>query len=83
MEPIFRLMATWTSRPTPTQLASIREISPILKNVPDSTLLRNAVSGTPFELGRFNDSELRAIDLDSRLVALGIRVEKAPIPGLS
>jgi hypothetical protein len=79
-EPIFRLMATWTAKPTVAQLARVRELAPRLRNVPDSTLLRNATLGTQFELGRFNDSEVRAGDLESKLSELGIRVERVPVP---
>jgi hypothetical protein len=79
-EPIFRLMAIWTAKPTVTQLARVRELAPRLSNVPDSTLLRHAVLRTQFELGRFNESEVRAGDLESKLLALGIQVERVPVP---
>jgi len=78
-EPIFRLMATWVVKPTATQLDRVRDLSPRLRKVPDSALLRNAVEGTQFELGRFNDSEVRANDLESKLSELGVQLERVPV----
>ena len=79
-EPVFRLMATWVVKPTATQLDRVRNLSPRLRKVPDSALLRNAIEGTQFELGRFNDSEVRAIDLETKLSELGMRLERVPVP---
>jgi hypothetical protein len=82
-EPIFTLMGTWTAKPGGAQLARLKELSPRLRIVADSTLLRHAIEGARFEIGRFNDSEMREMDLDSKLAELGLRLERAPVPGVN
>jgi hypothetical protein len=79
-EPVFVLMATWTARPTEAKVAQLRQLVPMMSLVTDASLLRSSASGTEFELGRFKDGEMRADNLESRLVELGLRLVRKPLP---
>ena len=78
-EPIFQLMGSWVTRPDAQKLSELRSLSLRLRTVPDSTLIRNAINGTKFEIGRFNDSEMSALDLEAKLLALGLELERVPV----
>jgi hypothetical protein len=78
-EPIFRLLALWTQKPSLETISKLRSLAPRLRSVSDSVLVKNANDMTKFEIGRFNASEMQALDLDSKLSELGIEVERIPI----
>jgi hypothetical protein len=80
-EPIVRLMGLWTTMPDGNKVTQLRSLAPRLRNRSDSELSRSFLSGIRFEIGRFNETEIRNQDLEGKLLALGLDVQREPVDG--
>jgi hypothetical protein len=77
LEPVFRVVGRWTSKPSTQQVSEIQASFPMLRNVPVSALLRKAMEKSDIELGRFTEVEMR--NLVPLLQRLGMEITQTPI----
>jgi hypothetical protein len=77
LEPVFRILGRWTSKPSAQEVFEFRALFPVLRNVPISTLLMQAMQRSDVELGRFTDSEMGV--LAPTMQGLGFEITRTQI----
>ena len=76
-EPVFRLMAEWSAKPTAKEVDALHSLFPRVKDLKLATMLRAALEKKQIELGRFTDAELRPIQ--ATLATLNLKLSRVPI----